>query len=116
MVELKRSLNVLNTAIIVFTAASLAGGAYWFIKNNLWRPKVSVINADYDKGVADISIKGKTKRLYINSTLWAGGDWGVRFGTITLPNGNQYPNRIELIRNNLVFETIAKTDVINVTS
>lgn len=116
MINFKGSLSVLNTAIVIFTAASVAGGAYWFYKNNLWRPKVSVINADYDKGVADISVNGQTKRLYVNSTLWAGGDWGIRFGSITLSNGNQYPNRIELVRNALVFDTIAKTDTINLTS
>ena len=88
--------RLLQVATIVGAIVALAGGYTWF-KNNFWRPKVSVLNVDYTKGIATLSINGKESTLIGDSSFSAGADWAVRFGANTLDKQTFY-DRIELTK------------------
>lgn len=104
--SVSKSLTVLNTTILIVAGLSAIGTVYWFWRNNLWRPKVKVNSVDYTKGHAELLVNGKTKKLYVNEVLNAGGEWGLRFAGITTPTNATYYNRIELVRNNLTYSII----------
>lgn len=95
-------LKTLNKIAGFITTITIIGGAYYFYKQNIWRPDVMVISVDYDKGVAVVNANGKEKTLYKNQVLSVGGDFGIRFsgdseGSIT---------RIELYRNFLTYKIL----------
>lgn len=93
----KRTAWILGTATII----TAVGGAYAFWRSNIYRPKVKIASADYNKGVAALVINGKQKTLLDNQTLSAGGGWGVRFAS-----DDEMPSRIELVKNDLVYNVI----------
>lgn len=89
-----------NVAAVVFSITAIAGG-YVFYKNNIWHPTVHVIDVDWSNEVARVMIGKKETTLYGNSTLFAGGAWGVRFG---FTNGSA--TRIELVQDGIVRNTL----------
>ena len=96
--------KLLSTVAIIITSGLAIVGGYSFYKSNLWKPKVIIKNVDFNSGVANLVINGRTVTLYGNSILNAGSVWGVRFGT----NGieNSYYESIELIKNGMVYEIL----------
>lgn len=98
-----RTIKVLGTiAIVIGSVVSIAGGYTWY-RSNLWKPDVKIISVDFNNAVAWLNVNGKQRVLYGGSTLAAGGEWGVRFGT----NGNdelRY-NIIEVVKNDMVYKT-----------
>lgn len=100
--EVGKGIKILNSLVGFITTATIIGTAWYFYKTNIWRPKVSVVKADYDNGVATLNVNGKEKQLLKNQILSVGGDFGVRF------NGDVIDkvNRIELYRNLLVYQVL----------
>lgn len=86
---------------------AIAGGLWacwtvWLIIRNIQHPRIAIKDVDYTKGEATLTIGGKDEKLYPNSTLSAGADWGVRFKGDT----DDTINRIELVNNDLVHDTL----------
>lgn len=104
ILDSKKALSVLSTTVVIAVAISSIAGAWTVYKNHIWRPTVNVEGVDYSSGIAQLIVGGKKKTLFGNSTVWAGGDWGVRFGMG--PDGK--PNRIELVKSGMVHDTIIK--------
>ena len=102
--QLKKKTGFLSKAVAVITPiAIIVGGAVWYM-NNIWRPAVALTAVDFEKKIATLTINGKTRVLYAGSTINAGFGWGVRFmGSVT----DEY-DRIELVKNELVYKTISK--------
>lgn len=102
MVKYGNHVKVISTIAIIITSVIAIGGGYIWYRSNLWKPKVEVINVDFEKAIAQLLVNGKEKTLYGNSILAAGGEWGVRFGTTDLSMYNTYDS-IELVKNNMVY-------------
>ncbi len=102
-------IKVLSTITTIALAILAIGNVYSFYRNSIWKPNVSVVSFDFDKANAVISIGGTNCMLYGNSTLNAGGDWGVRFGTVGLDAGEGY-DTIELVKNEMVFDILTYKD------
>lgn len=95
--------KTLNKIIAVVGPVAIAiGGVFWYF-NNIWKPSVKIIEADYEKLFATINVNGKTRILYAGSTINAGWGWGIKFASA---DGIKY-NRIELVKNELTFKTIS---------
>ena len=104
-VDVASHIKKLSTIASIAVAISAIGAATVFILSNI-KPKIKVDSVDYANGVASLIINGKSKNLYANSTLNCGNGWGVRFGFMVNQNGQQVNNRIELTKNNIVYETL----------
>ena len=99
-----KAINKFNVFITIATIISLAATGYWYFRNKLWRPKVSVLSVDWETGMAMVEVGNKQKQLYAGSPLSAGADWAVKFSNS--PDGDEQPDRIELVRNDVVFNTL----------
>lgn len=99
----------LNIAGVIIAITGVAGGYSWYL-NHFYRPKVVVEQVDFKNGTAKISVKQlfgvKPFDIYGNANFSISkfGDWGVRFGTSNLEEGDNIYNRLELTKNNLVVE------------
>lgn len=94
----------------ISTAALGLFAAYSFYKNNVWQPKVEIVNVDYKTGRADLIINGKPFILYGDSTYLIGYDWGIRFGTSISGQGRRYFNSIEILKRNMVHKVLQHAD------
>ncbi len=101
-IEIEKGINIFNKLVAFITAATVIGGAIYFYKTNIWRPSITVLSADYDKGVAVLNVNGIQKILYKNTVLSVGGDFGVRFSG----NEDTKITRIELYKNWLTYSII----------
>ena len=99
--DISRQLKTLGTVAAVILSITAIAGGYSFYRNNIWQPKVSVVNVDWNNQTADVMIGKKRKQIFGNSNLSAGGKWGVRFGFT-----NGIANRIELIQDDLVYQVL----------
>ncbi len=104
MPDVGKSFNFLNKLAAFITTVSIIGGAYYYYRTTIWYPKLTVLNIDWEKGIATIRKKSKTYILYKNQTLAVGGDFGIKFSGDTDDN----IDRIELYKNFLTYEVIAK--------
>lgn len=95
--DISRQLSTLGKVAAFILAATAIAGGYAFYKNKIWRPSVKIGTVDWINQVADITINKSNKKLYSDSVLSAGGNWGVRFG---FTEGKA--DRIELVQDNLV--------------
>jgi hypothetical protein len=98
--EVLLKVAAISAAIIGITSA------YSFYKNNLWHPKIEVKEVNFNQGVATLLINGKPFVLRGDSSYLIGFDWGIKFGSITLPNGDKKYDRIEILKRNLVEQVI----------
>ena len=78
-----------------------------FYKNNIQKPKVEVIDKDYEKGIANLKINGRDFVLRGDSAYLIDGDWGIRFGTTFNKANNSNYNRIELLKKGMVYKIIS---------
>ena len=106
--DLSKQLGTVGKVAAVILAVSAIAGGYAFYRNNIWHPKVTVVNVDWDNQTADLLISKKSKKLFGNSIIYAGGNWGIRFGTT-----KNIANRIELVQDGLVRDVL-KTNPDNV--
>lgn len=91
--------------IVAFaTVITALSGAYFFLVNNVWKPKVIVLDADLENGFATLELPfGDIIDINGTSEFLVVGDWGVRFGTI-MKNGKLSYENIQLLRKGLVVE------------
>jgi hypothetical protein len=72
--------------------------------NNVWKPKVIVLDADLENGFATLELPfGNIVEINGTSEFLVIGDWGVKFGTI-VRNGKQSYENIQLLRKGLIVE------------
>lgn len=97
--------NKLVLKVVAFaTVITALAGAYFFLVNNVWKPKVIVLDADLENGFATLELPfGDTIEINGSSEFLVIGDWGVKFGTI-IRDGKQSYENIQLLRKGLVVE------------
>ena len=78
---------------------------YNFYKNNLWEPKIEVLDVDYNKGVAKLKINGREFILRGDSSYLIGFDWGIKFGYTPVGNA-RIADRIEVLKRGMVHKVI----------
>lgn len=103
-----KSKKVMNVMISVATTLSVLGGAFFLVYNNLWKPYVTVIDVDWQKGFADIHVNGKAVQLVKNAKVTAGGDWAVRFNASS--GDMEKLDRIELVKGDVVYITVLRKE------
>ena len=104
----KESTLILKVVAVATILTALTGGFYFFV-NNVWKPKVEVINVDFANGFASLKLPfGKTIDIYGDSPFLISGDWSVKFGTISKNGKTTYEN-IQLLKRGLVEEYIDTT-------
>lgn len=91
------------SAIIIGSALAVINGIQ-FVVSYIWKPTIAIVSIDFDSAVAVLNINGTQKTLYGNSTLAAGGDYGVQFGT-TGAETETY-DTLQLVKNGLVYNVI----------
>jgi hypothetical protein len=97
--------NKLILKVVAFaTVITALSGAYFFLVNNVWKPKVIVLDADLENGFATLELPfGNIVEINGTSEFLVIGDWGVKFGTI-VRNGKQSYENIQLLRKGLIVE------------
>ena len=88
-------------------------GVFSFYKNNIWKPKVEVIDVDYKKGIANLKINGKPFTLRGDSSYLIGFDWGIKFGFDITPDGKRVYDRIEILKRNMVHKVLRNSGEIH---
>ncbi len=85
--NLSRTTNIIIQVAAVVGAFTVILGGYTFYLNNLWKPSITILSVDFDKGVADVDIesgllnKKKNIKIYGDATFMVGGNWGIKFGS-----------------------------------
>ena len=98
--ENKLILKVVDFATVITALA----GAYFFLVNNVWKPNVVVLKADFENGFATLELPfGNIIEINGTSEFLVLGDWGVKFGTKIIDGKILYEN-IQLLRKGLVVE------------
>jgi hypothetical protein len=96
----KLILKIVGVATIITALA----GAYFFLVNNVWKPNVVVLKADFVNGFATLELPfGEIIEIDGNSDFLVLGDWGVKFG-IKIIDGKILYENIQLLRKGLVVE------------
>ena len=111
---LKTTLSKTNSALLKIAAISTGVlalyGIYTFYKNEIWHPKVQVLDVDWKNGIANLLINGKKFVLKGDSSYLIANDWGIKFGYTYNPNGTRNYDRIEVLKRNMVHEVIRGSD------
>lgn len=95
--------------VAAFGTATLAiVSVYTFYRQNIWFPKITLVDVDYNRGIANLIVNKKPLRLEGNSTYGVGSSFGVQFGTTNNTDGKRGYDRIEIVKNGLVKGVINK--------
>jgi hypothetical protein len=97
--------NKLILKVVAFaTVITALSGAYFFLVNNVWKPNVIILQADFDNGFATLELPfGNIVEINGTSEFLVVGDWGVKFGSKIIDGKISYEN-IQLLRKGLVVE------------
>jgi hypothetical protein len=106
-VHFSKTTNVLIQIAAVVGAITVLAGGYTFYLNYVWKPKVQVIEVDFNNATAKLKFGNKTLELEGDALFLLGGDWGIKFGS-TSKSGTTIYDRIELIRKGMVYEYLKK--------
>jgi hypothetical protein len=109
MKAVQRGIKITNIIVAVVTAGAALGTIYYFLRNNILKPNVKVISADFANDMAEVNINGSPVTLYGNSAVAAGADWGVQLASSIGADGRLFYNRIELVKKGLVYSVIYKS-------
>jgi hypothetical protein len=101
--------NSILLRVASFSVAVIAVVNVWaFYKNNIWKPKIILLDVDYDNGVSNLKIGGRDFLLRGSSEFLISYDWGIKFGQTYAKNGDSVYDRIELTKHGLVYEILGK--------
>jgi hypothetical protein len=106
-IKLSKTTNVLLQIAAVVGAITVLAGGYTFYLNYVWKPKVEVLEVDFNEATAKFKFGKKTLELEGDALFLLGGDWGVKFGSTKKGSSLVY-DRIELIRKGMVYEYLKK--------
>jgi hypothetical protein len=102
--SLERENKLILKVVAVATIITALAGAYFFLVNNVWKPNVVVLQADFENGFATLELPfGNIIEINGSSEFLVLGDWGVKFGTNVIDGKTTYEN-IQLLRKGLVVE------------
>jgi len=102
--SLERENKLILKVVVFATVITALAGAYFFLVNNVWKPNVIVLEADFENGFATLELPfGKKLEINGGSEFLVLGDWGVKFGTKIIDGKTSYEN-IQLLRKGLVVE------------
>jgi hypothetical protein len=102
--SLERENKLILKVVAFATVITALAGAYFFLVNNVWKPNVVVLKADFENGFATLELPfGKIIEINGTSEFLVLGDWGVKFGTKIIDGKILYEN-IQLLRKGLVVE------------
>jgi hypothetical protein len=104
--EKNENIRLITTIAVIITAVLGIAAGYDFVRNNLWVPKVELISVDFETGTCQLKIRGDERTLIGDDTAFAGGAWGVRFGTLTI-GGEQHYHTVEMVKDGMVYKTLA---------
>jgi hypothetical protein len=108
MIDIKfgKTSQVLLKVAALSTATLAVIGVYTFYRNNIWHPKVDVLDVDFKNGIARLNVNGKPFTLKGDSQYLVAANYGVKFGYTYLENGKRVYDRIEILKNGLVQSVI----------
>lgn len=111
--SLEKGNKIILKVVAVATVITALAGAYFFLVNNIWKPKVTVLEADLENGFATLQLPfGKKIQINGSSEFLVLGDWGVKYGVI-IKNGKESYENIQLLRKGLVVEYLDISKFIN---
>ena len=102
-VKISKTTNILLQIAAVVGAITVIAGGYSFYLNYVWKPKVEIIDVDFNNAKAKLKFGKNILELEGDSLFLLSGDWGIKFGSTTKNNATAY-DRIELIRKGMVYE------------
>jgi hypothetical protein len=116
MSGISKYINENNTYVKVILTAGLLIGAISTIANiinnypNWIKPKIVIQELNLANGFCKMIINGKQRELIGDSTISAGGDWGVKFGLkpVQYADAEDEYETVELVKNGMVYEILAK--------
>lgn len=104
--------KIILKAVAFATVITALAGAYFFVVNNVWKPKIVILDADLNNGFATLKLPfGKIIKINGSSEFLIKGDWGVKFGTI-LKDGKQSYENIQLLKKGMVVEYLDVSEFI----
>ena len=108
MIDIKfgKTSQILLRVAALSTATLAVIGVYTFYRNNIWHPKVEVLDVDFKNGIAHLKVNGKPFTLRGDSQYLVAANYGVKFGYTYLENGKRVYDRIEILMNGLVSSVI----------
>jgi len=102
--SLERENKLILKVVAFATVITALAGAYFFLVNNVWKPNVVVLKADFENGFATLKLPfGDIIEINGSSEFLVLGDWGVKFG-IKIKDGKTSYENIQLLRKGLVVE------------
>jgi hypothetical protein len=106
--QFNKASQVLLRVAAIGTATLAIVSVYTFYRQNIWFPKITLVDVDYNKGIANLIVNKKPLRLEGNSAYSAGSSFGIQFGTTNDTDGRRAYDRIEIVKNGLVRGVINK--------
>ncbi len=106
----KSTLKIFSVVVTILGGIGVAFMAYTHWRNEIWKPKVKVLDVDFGRGSANFEIGDKKIHLVGDSTVAIASDWGIRFGSNYNSDGRKFFDRIELVKKGLVYQTITSSD------
>lgn len=98
IIQSKQTKTIINIASIV-GAILVIVGVHTFYINNIWKPKIKVLEVNYGRPYAKVQINGsKIIELWGNDIVAIRAGWGVKVGSEN--------EKIEIVRNGQVIEYI----------
>lgn len=93
----------------ISTATIAVVGVYSFYRNQIWHPKIEILDVDWRNGVANLMINGKKFVLRGDSSYLISYDWGIKFGSTRLGSSSVY-DRIEVLKRGMVHEVLRSSN------
>lgn len=106
-IKISKTTNILIQIAAVVGAITVLAGGYTFYLNYVWKPKIEVLEVDFQNATAKLKFGKKTLELEGDALFLLGGDWGIKFGS-TNKYGSTVYDRIELVRKGMVYEYLKK--------
>jgi hypothetical protein len=107
---LSKGTNIVIKAAAIIGSATIILGGYAFYMNNIWVPKVEVLEVNFAKGKAIIAVGNKVIEVYGDAIFSISklGDWGVKFGS---SKHTESYDRLELVKRGMVVEYLKKNEI-----
>lgn len=106
-IKISKTTNILLQVAAIVGAITVIAGGYTFYLNYVWKPKVEILEVDFNNATAKLKFGNKELRLEGDALFLLGGDWGIKFGS-TNKSGSTVYDRIELVRKGMVYEYLKK--------
>lgn len=106
-IKISKTTNILLQVAAIVGAITVIAGGYTFYLNYVWKPKVEIIEVDFDNATAKLNFGKQILNLEGDALFLLGGDWGIKFGSTNRAGSTVY-DRIELVRKGMVYEYLKK--------